>query len=371
MGKAKEIQRVYEECLTQHIKKRVSWVISVFKKIYDDNIKSQNFKKAMDNYQKHLEQEKSDLIKDFAKKVTDAVTQMIESYRCNYKCYFRTGCYGFSRRSFRRSCVRMPCAPRYSYKLVGLCAFNPEWKAPPCPVPTTPKIKPAVVETFNHQKYLDDIDNTAAIQGNELKLKSALWRKEVDDWKVQTLKTLMARIETMMPKATYCKQAWTMNEIEEFRKGLRAQATNWVNQQVLRLYAQITKVYNMWSQRIESWRVQARAFIMRIKSRLESSARHHKCLFDRFFTCSFGKAPISTDTEITKLKKEYHDCIDLKVSRVIQLFNQYWVMNKTKYIQHYECGFKCTPKVTVPTFRACYQWRFCAPSLSCFRFYCY
>jgi len=402
--KAKEIQRVYEECLTQHIKKRVSWVISVFKKIYDDNIKSKGFKDAMDNYAQYLEEEKKDLIKDFVKKVTDAVTQMIESYRCNYKCYFRTGCYGFSRRSFRRSCVRMPCAPRYSYKLVGLCAFNPEWKAPPCPVPTTPKIKPAVVETFNHQKYLDDIDNTAAIQGNELKLKSALWRKEVDDWKVQTLKTLMARIETMMPKATYCKQAWTMNEVEAFRKGLREQATNWVNQQVLRLYAQITKVYNMWSQRIESWRVQARAFIMRIKSRfdccmankkskvtqytinmdqriaamrarltqrLESSARHHKCLFDRFFLCSFGKAPISTDTEITKLKKEYHNCIDLKVSRVIQLFNQYWVMNKTKYIQHYECGFKCTPKVTVPTFRACYQWRFCAPSLSCFRFYCY
>jgi len=404
LSKAKEIQRVYAECLTQHVTKRVTWVVSVFKKIYDNNVKSQDFKVAMTNYEKHLNKEKSDLILAFAKKVSTAVAQMIDCYRCNYKCYFSTGCYGFSRRSFRKSSCSLPRAPRYCYKLVGLCAFNPEWKAPPCPVPTTPKKTPAVKETFDEKPYLLEIDNTAAKQGNELKLQVAKWKMQVLAWKIKSIATLFAKVETMYPKQTYCGQVWTTDEIDAFRKGLKAQVTSWITQQCTKLFAQITRINAMWTGRIESWRVQATAFIMRIKSRftccmanktskvtqygiqmdqriaamrarltqrLESAARHHKCLFDRFYECSFGKAPISTDPKITQLKKDYHDCIDTKVSRVIQLFNQFWIFNKPKFISIYECGFKCTPKVTVPTFRACYQWRFCAPSLSCFRFYCY
>merc|ERR1719385_161694 len=167
-----EIQRRYAATLTSAMEKKESWVRSIFTKLYNNQIKQTDFEDAMNRYKQLLENEKQCLIQQFKTKIDAAVLKMKNSYRCNYKCYFNTGCYGFSRRSYTRSCTRMPSPPRYSYKLVGVSAFNPEWKG--CPAPAKPTT-PAEPE-FKSDVYIQCIDDKAREYLSTLATKVTEWK---------------------------------------------------------------------------------------------------------------------------------------------------------------------------------------------------
>merc|ERR1739838_45814 len=120
--------------------------------------------------------------------------------------------------------------------------------------------------------------------------------------------------------------------------------------------------------RISCWHSSAKAYVMRVKSqfdccvanknsktctytsnlkaknaaqklqlqnRLKCMADQHKLQYDRFHTCAFA-----VDTVYNILKTEYK-----------------------------KCGDKCTARVTTPCLRLCYNWNFCAPSISYCKFY--
>ena len=57
----------------------------------------------MINYEAELTAQVNADVAAFQGEVDTAVAALKESYRCNYKCYFNTGCYGFNRRSFRQT----------------------------------------------------------------------------------------------------------------------------------------------------------------------------------------------------------------------------------------------------------------------------
>jgi len=117
----------YQTSLDAVVAKRVAFVKKTLEKIYGGNTKNKKLPVIMFKYECDLENEVAALVSDFRVKVNEAVEQLKESYRCNYKCFFTTGCYTFAKRSYTRSCVRFPSTQKYSYKLVGLCAFNADW----------------------------------------------------------------------------------------------------------------------------------------------------------------------------------------------------------------------------------------------------
>ena len=64
---------------------------------------SETFEDAMCAYQELLDSDKAWYVEKFKEKIDAAVQELKDCYRCNYKCYFNTGCYGFNRRSFRKT----------------------------------------------------------------------------------------------------------------------------------------------------------------------------------------------------------------------------------------------------------------------------
>lgn len=57
----------------------------------------------MKKYKDILNDERTCLIDIFKSKLADAVKSIKECYRCNYKCYFNTGCYGFTNKQYKKS----------------------------------------------------------------------------------------------------------------------------------------------------------------------------------------------------------------------------------------------------------------------------
>jgi len=391
-----EIQRRYAATLTSAMEKKESWVRSIFTKLYNNQIKQTDFEDAMNRYKQLLETEKQCLIQQFKTKIDAAVLKMKNSYRCNYKCYFNTGCYGFSRRSYTRSCTRMPSPPRYSYKLVGVSAFNPEWKG--CPAPAKPTT-PAEPE-FKSDVYIQCIDDKAREYLSTLATKVTEWKGKVTSWKSTSLTSLKATISTMYPRG-YVGQLFTNCEVEEFRRRLEQQAQTWLDEQERQLLAQITTVENRYKCQINDWSSRAKSFVGRVKQQYDSCianknqkiasynsqldqkvidrrsqlyakvkamADQHKCLFNQFYQCSFGLNP--TDNLIKKLKTEYESCVDQKVQQVMTNYDTFWCTEKPKLKEIYKCGFKCFPKISIPDLRINFQWNFCPPSLNSFQFYC-
>ena len=68
-----------------------------------DKTKDANHDAAMEAYYNELCDQLAIDVAAFQGEVDTAVAALKESYRCNYKCYFQTGCYGFSRKSYSRS----------------------------------------------------------------------------------------------------------------------------------------------------------------------------------------------------------------------------------------------------------------------------
>merc|ERR1712096_266553 len=166
-----------------------------------------------------------------------AVTQMKDSYRCNYKCSFNTRCYGFSRKSYSRSCVRFPAPEKCSYKLFRMCAFNADWIG--CAFKSlTTCTEAEKCQSFDEQAYIDAIKNSAEENRVELAAKVVEWNKQVADWKTQASKCLEEKVSKMIPM-TYCGVEPTQEEIDCFRQRLQTQANTWIETQEKYLTTQI------------------------------------------------------------------------------------------------------------------------------------
>merc|ERR1712183_962632 len=78
-------------------------------------------------------------------------------YRCHYKCYFRSNCYGLPRMHHRRSCVRLPCAPHTKFGLCGVRAFKVDWNH--CGYRSLRPVQKNKLDggLFNYQFYVDEI----------------------------------------------------------------------------------------------------------------------------------------------------------------------------------------------------------------------
>ncbi len=65
--------------------------------------KSEEYAAALEKYQCALVIQIAVYVDQFRTAATRAGAEMKENYRCKYKCYFATGCYGFSRKAFQKS----------------------------------------------------------------------------------------------------------------------------------------------------------------------------------------------------------------------------------------------------------------------------
>ena len=397
--KSCDVQEEYAKCMTDHMTKRKEWVICIFNTIYSDAIKTTQFTQAMDAYQGLLDSDKAWFIQEFKKKIEAAVQELKDCYRCNYKCYFNTGCYGFNRRSFRKTIKSLPAPPKYDYKLVRVGLFNPEWEGCPAPEPET---KDEEKETFVEKPYLDCIDAAYKKYLEDLCAKIEEWKGKVETWKCDTDTILQDRISCMKPKS-FCGKEPTESEIQSYQQKLRGYAATWLSNHECTFIGQIDSLDSQWKCRIESWKSQSNSYISKVKAqfdcciankcsktseyecildqkicrlreqlnkKLQSMLLCHKELFESFYQCSFG---CNVTVELIKtLKSDYITCIEGKVETLLEKFDQFWCDEKPKYLTNYECGFKCTPKVSVPGLRTNWEWSLCAPSTSSFfSRYCY
>ena len=62
-----------------------------------------NLTSAMTNYGLLLDSERTNLINEFNITITEAVEKAKDCYRCNYKCHFNTGSYGFAKHQYKRT----------------------------------------------------------------------------------------------------------------------------------------------------------------------------------------------------------------------------------------------------------------------------
>jgi len=397
-SRATEIKKKYSDCLKAMVKKRISWVTKIFEKLYAGTTKTA--KDAMAKYECDLIIQIAVFTNQFNQKVDAAVKEMKENYRCNYKCFFQTGCFGFSRRSFSRSCVRFPTPPKYNFKFFGMCAFNADWNgcAYSCLRTCTVAEKNP---TFDDQTHIDAIKVKTTGYKNELAAKVAQWKKQIAEWKVKAQSELSEKIICLIPR-TYCGTAPTQVEIDAFHQQLQAQAQTWIDLKEKELLAQVASIETRITARINSWHISALAYISRIKEqfnccvnnrnakiisynaclaekrktqraqllkRLTAHADQHKCVFDRFYECSFSDLP--EEVVFVELKAAYKACVDQKVLDVLAKFDAFWDKWEPQLKEHYCCGFKCMAKVTTPCLNLCYNWNFCAPSIRSCRFlYC-
>jgi len=390
----------YRTRLFAIVEKKVNFVKCVYERLYEGKAKPADFEAFLAQYRSELQRQALADVAAFSSEVNVAIEQMIESYRCNSRCVFRTGCFGFSQRSYSRSCVRMPCAPRTSCKLIGVGPFKVDWHGCAYRSLRTCSVAEQTC-TFDHDFHLKAITKKAVQHIDELTLKVATWKRQVEEWSRRATSTLCSHIDCLMPK-TFCGRAPTQAEIDAFRAACRTRAINWVAAKKTMLLAQIDALKVRIEAKIHCWERNAHAFIMKIKaqfdacvaqkrskiiafitgldarrvaqraalvSRLNCLLAHHKAQFNRFYECAFGtKQP--ADGIINKMRLDYFRCADQKVLDVVAKFDAWWAKYRPLIIVHYKCGIKCSVRVHTPCLRLCYHWNFCAPSLRGYHFYC-
>jgi len=398
--RATEIKNKYAESLNEFVTKRINWVKKVFEKLYADTDKADSYAAAMEKYECDLIIQIAVLTGDFNSKVDAAIIKMKESYRCNNKCYFSTGCYGFSQKSFSRSCVQFPSPPKYSFKFFGMSAFNADWNG--CAFKNLKTCTAAEKNsTFDEQTHITAIETKTAEYKAELAAKVEEWKAQIAQWKSTAQSELTEKITCLRPK-TFCGTEPTEDEIVAFQQGLQTQAQTWIDLHEKELLARVAALETRITASIDSWNTKAVAYIGKVKEqfnaclaakvtkmadykeclqtriatqkaqlekRLIAFADKHKAQFDRFYECSFGDLP--EEQVFVDLKAAYKGCVDVKVGQVLAKFDAFWAEWTSQLIENYECGYKCSVKVTTPCLNIKYNWNFCAPSISTCRFlYC-
>lgn len=405
-ARAADMKKCYEDRVKASVNKRIDWITKVLKKIYDgaDATKVAIYEAVIEKYTCDMIVEIAAYTGDYNKKVDAAIAAMKINYRCSYKCYFSTGCYGFNRKTFQRSCVQFPTGQKISYKLVGMGAFKVDWNGSKYSCLRT--CDPATnCPAFDSKKHTDAIDAEVAKHTKALFEKVEAWKADVAAWKVKALAALKEEITCMYPRS-WCGEEPTKAEIEAFHDKLREQAKKWIDSKAEELLAQIECVNERTGKSITSWKERSVDYIEKVaarhqkcvdnknkkiadykecllnrrnaqrkqlQKRLDSMAERHMCQFNQFFKCSFEQLikDIHQGQNATyeALKTNYDACVKAKVAAVMAKFEKHWDEWQPQLETHYTCGFKCTTKVTTPTLKLSYNWSFCAPSTSLCRFY--
>jgi len=390
----------YRARLTSIVNKKVEFVRCIYERLYEGKSKPVDFADFLTKFRTQLLDQLEIDVNTFQAQLGLYETQIRESYRCNSRCLFRTGCHGFSRKSFSRSCFRMPCAPRTSCKLIGVGPFKVDWHGCAFRSLRTCSVEEQTCK-FDHDAHLKAITKKAVQHIDELAIKVASWKSQVEEWSRKATTSMCSHIECLMPR-TFCGRSPTQAEIDAFRASCRTRAINWINAKKAALIAQIDALSARITAKIHSWEHCSHAFIMKIKAqfdacvaqkgskiiafisgldarrvaqrsalvaRLNALLTHHKAQFNRFYECAFGtKQP--ADGIVNKMRQDYFRCAEQKVSDVLAKFDAWWSKYRPLIIVHYKCGIKCSVRVRTPCLRLCYSWRFCAPSFRGFHFYC-
>merc|ERR1711872_187499 len=210
-ARAAEMKKCYEDRVKASVNKRIDWITKVLKKIYEG---------VIEKYTCDMVFEIAAYTNDYNSKVDAAVKAMKINYRCSYKCYFSTGCYGFNRKTFQRSCVQFPTGQRISYKLVGMGAFKVDWNGSKYSCLRT--CDPATnCPAFDTKKHTDAIDAEVAKHTKALSEKVEEWKADVAAWKVKALAALNEEITCMYPRS-WCGEEPTKAEIGLPREAPRA-----------------------------------------------------------------------------------------------------------------------------------------------------
>jgi len=405
-ARVKDMKKCYEDRVDKSLNKRIDWITQVLQKIYEgaDEAKVAIYKETIRKYTCDMGIEKAMLVNDFNDKVDKAAATMKLNYRCAYKCYFSTGCYGFNRSTFQRSCVQWPAGQKISYKLVGMGAFKVDWNGAKynclrkCDVANN-------CPAFDKKKHTDAIATDVTTHTGALAKKVQEWTTEVGQWKTKALEALSQEITCMYPR-TWCGEEPTKKEIDAFHDKLREQAKKWIEAKADELLEQIKCVNDRTTKTITSWSERAVEYINKVakrhqkcidnkndkiadykeclqnrrvaqrkqlQKRLDSMAECHMTQFNNFFKVSFqqiiDELYNGQHESYDNLKTNYGKCVQGKVDAVMAKFEKHWDEWQPQLLTHYSCGFKCTTKVTTPTLKLSYNWSFCAPSTSLCRFY--
>jgi len=386
----------YELRLKEIIQKRIDWTKCVLERIYG-NDKSEEYEAAVEKYQCALVIQIAVYVNQFRQAATRAGVQMKENYRCNYKCYFATGCYGFSRKAFQKSEVQFPAPPKYAYKLVGLNAFNVDWKGTDYECLTTCSAEDKT-PTFDEAAHIASVESKSLSYKEDLACKVNQWMVEIAQWKADAQTALSEEIACFVP-VTYCGAAPTQEEIAAFQLKMQGQADKWIEVKEQELLAQVTALQARITCSIDAWKDKSVVYVGKVKQqfeccvasrtekiasytqcletrrsstraelveRLQKLSEQHKCAFDRFMDCTFGDLP--EEELFAELRLSYKGCVDDKVNAVVEKFDDWWTTWQPQLLEHYQCGLRCTVNMSCPTLKLSYKWNLCAPQISDCRF---
>jgi len=391
-SKAEKIKAYCNNSYTPNLQKQVNWVKSVFRKIYVGKDKGDHFDDAMKTYEDNLKKDAGNLMEKFKKDVDSAIKKMKDCYRCNYKCYFTTGCCKFTQKKFTKSCACLPKPPKYVCKRVSLCAFKVLWEG--CKY----KNLKTCCENENPVNFTDSaVTEKAQGYKDELSTKVTEWKSNITKWGDNMIVQLYRAISGLNHPRSNATQA----EIDSFHKVFQDHADEWVVEKKDGFVTEVTTVENKTISDINDWVNRTKSYVKqvwdkngcclkkktelinkyhnhletlkgnhrtRLNMKLEVLSKNQKYKFDAFYRCAFGSNP--QDDSIKKLKIHYYKCIDDTIEEVRKKFEDYWKEWQPKLEGHYVCTYKCGVSLTLPAFSLACNWTLNSPQVQDFFWEC-
>jgi len=386
----------YRTHLLAVLNKKVHFVTSVFNQLYDGKDKPANYAEFLEQLKKELTVKLEADLAEFRKQIESVLTQMKDSYRCNYKCLIRSNCYQFAKKSQFQQCLRFPNCPTADCKLVGVNAFKVDWHGI-----DVSNLKKGTGEkcVFDIQVYMDAIAVKVTQQQADLAAKIASWKTRTLTWESTAMTGLTARAESLVPEV-YCDRKVTQEEIDNARRVAMIRSKNWVALKKKELLAQIEAVEKKVSAQIDAWKISAEKYVNKVKAKfdecvaskeakiasynelLESTKQSkraalvaqlnhcrsvHKAAFEKFFVVAFGD---KVEGLITEVKAHYLKCVDDHVAMILKKFDDWWTKYQPRLVEHHTCGLKCKAIAHVPHLHLHYTWTFKAPVLDECKFWC-
>merc|ERR1711872_419685 len=235
------------------VKKTLEALFKCDKAEYD----SQEIEKKIGQYKANLEACDKELWEKYEKDLADACKEMEDTYKCEYRCTFNSGCYSFSRSSYSRKCVQFPKPERVSYKLAGVSPFKATWKGgcipakKTCEKQTNEEVKkdPCNGEIIKDWQAQAVIDAQSWIDMHESRM--LLEATQVHDngkcamdmW----VSRMKAAVEKLAGRYNECinkkdtRKDCYMNQLESRRKCQRSQLENRLDCMIRRITTQFTK----------------------------------------------------------------------------------------------------------------------------------
>merc|ERR1712234_47693 len=372
------------------VKKTLEALFKCDKAEYD----SQEIEKKIGQYKANLEACDKELWEKYEKDLADACKEMEDTYKCEYRCTFNSGCYSFSRSSYSRKCVQFPKPERVSYKLAGVSPFKATWKGGCIPAKKT--CEKQTNEDFKKDDKLKHIDDEYTREYTEgLTKKFAQWKKEIEDWAKEAPKKLREILDKQVKK-----DPCTGEIIKDWQAQAVIDAQSWIDMHESRMLLEATQVHDNGKCAMDMWVSRMKAAVEKLagrynecinkkdtrkdcymnqlesrrkcqrsqlENRLDCMIRRITTQFTKFLTCAGFDTFKAPKTVITF---DYAKVMEAAKKVVMDKFDKWWKDYKAAVETRYDCGTKCTYKWNDP--RMCFNFDYCmnAPCLSQYRSYC-